>query len=219
MQPTTVTGLNACTIRRSLTGKRTFRGIEMFWRAIVPAVALIGCCAVLPTSARAGCSSSSSRPGLALALPFQLQGNQAAPDVASQSPSPESSEQEHRRVSITGFWSVTFYTNGKVWDLGYDQFSSDGNELMVDIVPPSLGNVCVGVWKRIGDRIYKIVHKAWDFDANGQLIGKGELLETITVDADGNSYHGSFVGRDYDLLGNQVDETKGELKADRITVN
>jgi hypothetical protein len=50
--------------------------------------------------------------------------------------------------TITGMWFAQFYQGRttELWNQGFQLFHADGTELSVDnAVPPSLGNVCVGV--------------------------------------------------------------------------
>jgi hypothetical protein len=60
------------------------------------------------------------------------------------------------------------------------QWHSDGTELSVDnAVPPSLGNVCIGVYKQTGPRSYTLRHVTWNWTFDGHLAGTFLL---ITVD-------------------------------------
>jgi hypothetical protein len=124
-------------------------------------------------------------------------------------------------ASIVGFWHVLFISGGQVYDEGYDQWHSDGTEILNDTAPPQpangSGTICLGVYKKTGPRTYKLKHPFWSFDATGTLVATGVFLETATVDQSGNHYTGSFEAIIYDLNGNVTSDTKGELKAERIT--
>jgi hypothetical protein len=126
-------------------------------------------------------------------------------------------------ASIVGFWHVLFTIGGQVFDEGYDQWHSDGTEILNDTAPPQpangAGTICLGVYKKTGPRTYKLKHPFWSFDATGTLVGTGVILEVVTVDRSDNSYTGSFEFITYDLKGNVTSDTKGELKAERITVD
>jgi hypothetical protein len=110
-----------------------------------------------------------------------------------------------------------------VFDEGYDQWHSDGTEILNDTAPPQpangAGTICLGVYKKTGPRTYTIKHPFWSFDATGTLVGTGVILEVVTLDRSGNSYTGSFEFITYDLQGNVTSDTTGELKAERITVD
>ena len=122
---------------------------------------------------------------------------------------------------IVGLWDVKLFIDGNQVDEGFDQWHSDGTEVLNDNGEPeppnSTGAVCLGVFKQTGPRTYKLTHPGWFFDANGSLSNVVELLETITVDKNGNSYQGSFIENIYDLSGKRADQLKGTLTATRIT--
>jgi hypothetical protein len=116
---------------------------------------------------------------------------------------------------------VTFNADGQVFDQGFDQWHSDGTEILNDTAPPQppngAGTVCLGVFKKTGPRAYELNHPFWSFDANGNLVATGVFRESVTVDAGGDSYGGSFTFDLFDLSGNLIDEVKGTLTATRIT--
>lgn len=128
------------------------------------------------------------------------------------------------RPSIVGFWFVNLYSGGKVIDQAYYQWHSEHlvatNDNSDPQAPLSVGAVCLGVWKQTGRNTYKVKHPTWSFDANGHLNGKIVLREEITLDADGDSYHGTFV---YDVFDPVTDvltsETTGVVQATRILVD
>ena len=123
-------------------------------------------------------------------------------------------------ATIVGLWHVKFVSNGALYDEGFDQFHADGTEILNDDgVPPAEGNVCLGVFKKIGPRTFQIKHPAFVWDGNGILIGTLVILETITLDHRHNSYHGQFAFDFYDLYGNLTDVVSGKLNGERITVN
>jgi len=127
---------------------------------------------------------------------------------------------DEAKDSIVGLWHVRFLSGGLLYDEGFDQWHSDGSEILNDNgVPPAQGNVCLGVWKKVGSRTFKLKHPAWNWDANGNLTGTLIIRETVTVDADRDSYHGTFTFDFYDLNGNLTSEVKGDLNAKRITVD
>jgi hypothetical protein len=74
--------------------------------------------------------------------------------------------------------------------------------------------VCLGVWKKVGPRTSKLKHPAWNWDASGNLIGTLIIRETVTLDAEGDSYQGTYAFDFYDLNGNFASEI-----AKRITVD
>jgi hypothetical protein len=126
--------------------------------------------------------------------------------------------------SIVGFWEVTFYVGDgpAVYDRGFEQWHSDGTELMVDnAVPPLLGNVCIGVWKQVGSRTVKLRHLTWNWDATGAtLAGTFELRMTVTTDRRGQSFFRRYVAESFDLAGQPIPElhAEGKVRGRRITV-
>ncbi len=126
-----------------------------------------------------------------------------------------------RPASIVGLWHVLFVSGGQPFDEGFDQWHRDGTEILNDTAPPQpangSGTVCLGVFKKTGPGTYKLKHPFWSFDANGNLAGKGFINQDVTLDASGDSYHGSFIFDLYDLSGNLIFEATGELTAERIT--
>lgn len=120
-------------------------------------------------------------------------------------------------ASIVGLWKVTVYSGGQIVDVGFDAWHSDGTEILNDYTDPVEGNVCLGVWKQIGPRTYKLKHPSWFFDATGTLLGTVVIHETVSLSADGNSYTGSYTYDIYDVSGAFVEELAGRLSASRIT--
>ena len=127
-------------------------------------------------------------------------------------------------LSIVGLWAITYFAGhtSTVWDQGFEQWHSDGTELNNDnAVPPSLGNVCVGVYKQIGPRSFKLRHLTWNFDASGTLTGTFQLLQTVTVSPNGKIFTGTYTADSFDLYGNVIPSAHadGVLSATRITVD
>lgn len=65
--------------------------------------------------------------------------------------------------SIVGMWVVGFYDSGNhPWDVGIEQFSYLGNEVMNDnTFPPSERNICWIALVSIGAGQYKLKHIGW----------------------------------------------------------
>ena len=130
---------------------------------------------------------------------------------------------EGKNVSMVGLWHTRFLAGGKVYDEGYDVWNSDGTEILNDIAPPQpangAGTICLGAYKKVGPRTYKLRHPFWIFDANAKLAGTGVIQEQVTVAENGNNYSGSFKYITYDLKGTMTDQVSGDIKAERITVD
>jgi hypothetical protein len=186
------------------------------WRSrssrIILTLTILACASALSAPVHATCKPG----GVSAPQTFQTQtlAREAFPTIW---------EDEDNDVSIVGFWHVLFISGGQVFDEGYDQWHSDWTEILNDTAPPQpangTGTICLGVYKKTGPRTYKSKHPFWSFDATGTLVGTGVILETLFVDRSGNHYTGSFEWITYDLKGSVTSDTKGDLKAERITVD
>ena len=159
------------------------------------------------TTAKAACGDPAGakfRP--ALKLPVLAQTN------SQEQPSPA-------LASIVGLWHVTYTADGALFYEAYDLWHSDRTEVESANFSPIEGNVCMGVWKKVGLRTVQLNHVGWAFDSNGNSIGTFTLAETNTVGSDGSTYTGTFDYKAYDVDGNLVQEITGTLAATRITVN
>ena len=116
--------------------------------------------------------------------------------------------------AIAGLWRVE-YAGDLVFE-SFDQWHKDGQEFEVANI---FGISCQGTWEQMGGRNVRLFHTGWNYDADGQLIGYFNERQTITVSADRQSYDGTWMLRDYDVDGNQLDELSGTLNATRLTVN
>lgn len=127
-------------------------------------------------------------------------------------------EGEHDN-SIVGLWHVTYtMADGTFYYESYDTWHSDGTEWESANLSPLIGNICEGVWKQTGSAI-RLNHVVWGFDNSGNPIGPGTMIEDIVVGGNGNSYHGTFDFKQYDMIGNLIQEVRGTMAARRITGN
>ena len=133
-----------------------------------------------------------ARPGTAPALAA------AAQSVASNGGGP-----------IVGQWQVVMTafpgTNDEfVFDFGFQQFHSDGTELMISGgVPPTIGNVCIGAWERDAGGVIRLRHMTWNWAGNevlGDLPTGYFLLEvTLRTNSQGTAYSGTWTAASFDL--------------------
>jgi hypothetical protein len=121
--------------------------------------------------------------------------------------------------TIVGLWDVKFIADNQVVDEGFDQYHSDGTEILNDTPPPAAGNVCLGVYENTGPRTLKLKHPSWLYDpTNTFVIGRVTILERITLDRGGRSFTGTFTLQFTDLSGNSsAPDLTGQLRGDRIT--
>jgi hypothetical protein len=133
----------------------------------------------------------------------------------------QESETDQRHASPVGLWKVTLYSGGAVVFDAFDEWHSDGTEILNTNESPGpphgTGGVCLGVYKKIGPRTYKSTHPVWIFDGSGNLDATVVIRQKITVDKRGNTYSGSFSILRYDLDGKLIGRVDGTLTARRIT--
>jgi hypothetical protein len=127
--------------------------------------------------------------------------------------------------SIVGMWNSEFLLGAgpDLFDHAFQQFHSDGTEMMLSRgLPPSLGNVCVGVWKRVGPRSFKLRHMAWNWDGDGQYISTFMMEVTITLDEHGRSYTGTWSSDNLSPVTGEPlpgEHFEGVVRGTRITVD
>jgi hypothetical protein len=123
--------------------------------------------------------------------------------------------------TIAGMWLTSFVVDGQLVDVGFDQWTSDGTELLNDITPVLAGNVCLGTWLKIGPFTYKLNHPSWIYDDAGvNPIGIVYIREHVTLDKGGKTFSGTVTFDEFDLAGNRLaPQNTAEVAATRITVD
>lgn len=137
-------------------------------------------------------------------------------------PSQDQRASASQHASIVGMWVMGFDHGDQPWDAGIEQFFSDGNEMTNDnAFPPAEGNLCWGVWERVGNGQYKMKHIGWVFDANGSYFGRFDFAATITLTDHGDGFTGTYIADQEDLSGNIIPayHDEGTLRATRFTVD
>jgi hypothetical protein len=127
---------------------------------------------------------------------------------------------------IVGFWKVTFTSegttgipDGTVVDSAFAQWHSDRTEIMNSSRPPVTQSFCLGVWKKVGGRHYRLNHFAKSFDPNNNPVGPGNIREDVVLSPTGGSFTGTFTIDQYDQAGNTLIHITGEISGTRITVD
>jgi hypothetical protein len=167
--------------------------------------------------AAAACGSSVQRlpPSVSSALQLPPLQEPASDGIAA-----EESERGEG-PSMTGLWKTVFVAGGAVVNLGFNTWHSDGTEWALDGgFPPAAGNVCPGVWERIGHRSYRTVHPAFNYDASNTHVASIFIERlNVTISRDGNSYQGDFTWDSYDFQGNLLPgSVVGRITGTRIQV-
>jgi len=184
-------------------------------RNAVIAAAFLLTCAFWADGAGAACNPRGKSPvRVSNWTEFLKEGlrNSSAPPASGQGADP----------SIVGMWHIFMLADGQPFDEGYEQWHSDGTEIINDVAPPQAANgsgaVCLGVYEKSGPGTYKLHHIGWVFDENANLSGKIVVTETVFMDPGGDTFHGFFNFKLYDLSQNIVFETTGTVNATRVKV-
>ena len=173
-------------------------------------VLVIGVCAAFASRADAQCLGQLNQQKTAFGTILRATDERVTAQQATQA--------NGDAPTIVGLWDVQFILDGQVVDEGFDQYHSDGTEVLNDTPPPAAGSVCLGVYVKTGKRTLKLKHPSWLYDAtNTTLIGRATILENITLDPGGNSFTGTFTLQLRDLMGNPLaPDASGQLKGERI---
>lgn len=179
---------------------------------------VIGLCGAVASRADAQCGVSLKHNQVAFNAASPLFAA-ALPATAERTTTQEASSQNGDDQTIVGLWDVKFISDNQVVDEGFDQYHSDGTEILNDTPPPATGNVCLGVYENTGPRTLKLKHPSWIFDpTNTIVIGRATILEKITVDRGGRTFKGTFIIQLRDLSGNPLGpDLSGQLTGDRIS--
>ncbi len=169
------------------------------------------------TGAAAACGSSVQR------LPASVSSALQLPPLQGPALDGIAAEESERGEgpSMTGLWKTVFVAGGAVVNLGFNTWHSDGTEWALDGgFPPAAGNVCPGVWERIGHRSYRTVHPAFNYDASNTHVASIFIERlNVTISRDGNSYQGDFTWDSYDFQGNLLPgSVVGRITGTRIQV-
>jgi hypothetical protein len=124
-------------------------------------------------------------------------------------------------ASIVGLWNSEFLLgDGPArYDQTFQIIHADGTEMMVSNgLPPALGNVCVGIWKQIAPRTFKLKHMTWNWDGNGGFAGTFLMTVTLRLDRRGASYTGSWSADSYNPDGELIPELHAEGTARGVRI-
>ena len=120
--------------------------------------------------------------------------------------------------SIVGLWHVQFQIGGQTIQEAYQIWNGSGTEVHNPNVDPRGGDMCLGAWKRVNGT-YKLAHRVWSYDLNGNFLGTIHLSETLTVGHGGSTHTGSFTSDFYDPTGKFVMGVTGNVIGQRISVD
>jgi hypothetical protein len=145
-------------------------------------------------------------------------------------------------AGIVGTWRFTFVSDGTAYpqpipygatvDFGTQQWHGDHTEFMISGArAPSTGDVCMGEWKRVAERTYKLKHVALAYVSSdtpppigpvvpAAFLGPAIITETVTLSQDGSKFQGNFTidqyAKDEVTL---LEHVGGSVAATRLTVD
>jgi hypothetical protein len=122
-------------------------------------------------------------------------------------------------TSIVGLWHIRFLVGDQQIQEAFQIWNAGGTEVHNPNVDPRTGNVCLGAWKEAAPRTFKLTHRVWFYDANGNFQGVGHLSELLTLGDRGDTHSGTFTLDIYDPAGNLVAEVSGTVVGERISPN
>jgi len=121
--------------------------------------------------------------------------------------------------SMVGLWQIQFTIGDQTIQEAYQLWNAGGTEVHNPNVDPRGGSVCLGVWKHTSHGAFRLAHRVWSYDTNGNFLGTIHLSETVNVGQGGNTHSGSFTLDFYDPSGNFVNEVTGNVTGERISVD
>ena len=122
-------------------------------------------------------------------------------------------------TSIVGLWHIRFLVGDQQIQEAFQIWNVGGTEVHNPNVDPRTGNICLGAWKEAAARTFKLAHRVWFYDVNGNFQGTGNLSETLVLGDRGNTHSGTFTLHIYDPAGNLVAEVPGTVVGERISPN
>ena len=121
--------------------------------------------------------------------------------------------------SIVGLWHIQFTVGDQTIQEAFQLWNAGGTEVHNPNVDPRTGNVCLGVWRHAQHGSFKLAHRVWSYDANGNFMGTINLSETLTLSNNGKKHSGSFTLDFFDPAGNFQFEVAGNVTGERISVD
>jgi hypothetical protein len=191
---------------------KTIRTQNLFTLAVSFAACMVLAIGLSGRALASSCGDSLSAMAEGVAASIQSQSSLMQQDS-------ESSKDNAEHASIVGLWYVRFMVGDQTIQEAYQIWNAGGTEVHNPNVDPRSGNVCLGAWKHTARRTYKLAHRVWSYDINGNFMGTVHLSETLTLGNRGNTHSGTFTLDIYDPSGNFVTEVTGNVTGERISVD
>ena len=123
--------------------------------------------------------------------------------------------------SIVGMWSFRQTAGGQLVDFGYQQWHSDGTELLNSGGrAPATENFCMGTWSQPSPGHYHLNHMALSYDTSGVLNAKVTIKEDVVLSATGMNFSGTFSIDVRDPNSNALlQHVAGQVTGERILPN
>ena len=176
---------------------------------ILKLAALVTLCAACSAQAFASCGDTLS--ALATSAYSHNLSQKVGPQTQAQNGSGSGTS------SIVGFWHIRFVVGDNTIQEAFQIWNQGGTEVHNPNVDPRTSNICLGAWKAVGKRSYKLVHRVWSYDGNGVFLGTINLSESVYLGHKGATHTGSFTLDFYDPDGNFQFEVPGNVIAERIS--
>jgi hypothetical protein len=207
---------------RNMTWKDMARSVL---KTAATTLGLAVCATVFIQTARADCGSYTST-GQKL-MPALAQRSFLKPAAYRLAALKVAAREDDNDAAIVGMWKVQFVSegtngipDGTMIDSAYAQWHSDGTEIMNSGRPPITSSFCLGVWKKTGESTYKLNHFALSWDPSGTIfVGPANIRENVTLNAQGNSFSGTFTIDQFDTNGNTLAHIVGKINAQRVTAD
>ena len=186
----------------------------------VPVLSTLAFLTVVVPYAHAGCGQYSP-------VSFNTSSQHQSPYLLRASFPGDDDEANRGGPTIVGTWKEHWISEGSDGipdgteiDAGYAQWHSDGTEINVSgLRSPLTGNVCLGEWKKTGERSYQLNHFGISYDPSGlNLVGPARIQQWLTLDEKGNATSGKFTIDQWDESGNLLAHIQGKVIGTRVTM-
>jgi hypothetical protein len=208
-------------------------------------LAAAGAIAVVLGAATAGAQCLSAAGWKAIAKPAAWSASNGGARLMRAGYQPAAQEPVNPFASIVGMWHVKLVATsvsgapvpvGAEVDAGFQQWHSDGTEMLNSGRPAANTNFCMGVWEQVGLNTFKLNHFAISYTQgpppdpqsgpSNTLQGPTSIVEQVTVSPDGKTFKGTFTITDYKESSptpgstiSWLDTISGTVTATRVDVN